>query len=94
MIFLKIFSLPAWVIFGFWFELQLLNGLLVPSDTVGAAYWAHIGGFVAELLLCWPLFQQRGGSNFWRATDGHPLHPDAEYRLSSSRIHKIKQGPR
>ena len=92
-IFLKIFSLPAWVILGFWFSLQLFNGVLVPSDTAGVAYWAHIGGFVAGLLLCWPLFQRRGGTKFWCNTDGHPPHPEAEYRLSSSRIPKIKRGP-
>lgn len=93
-IFFKIFSLPAWVILGFWFTLQLINGFLVPSDAVGVAYWAHIGGFVTGLLLCWPFFQRRGGSNFWHATGGRPPHPDAEYRLSSSRIPKIRREPR
>ena len=93
-IFFKIFSMPAWIILGFWFALQLFSGFLVPSDAVGVAYWAHIGGFVAGLLLCWPLFLRRGGSNFWLATDGHPPYPDAEYRLSSSRIPKIRRGPR
>ena len=93
-IFFKIFSLPAWVILGFWFTIQLFNGVLVSSDAAGVAYWAHIGGFVAGLFLCWPLFQRRGGSNFWRSTNGHPPHPDAEYRLSSSRVPKIKRGSR
>ncbi len=79
-IFFKIFSLPAWIILGFWFALQLLSGFLVPSDAVVVAYWAHIGGFVAGLLLCWPLFRRRGGSNFWL--------------VSSSRIPKIRRGPR
>ena len=37
-IFVKIFSLPAWVILGFWFTLQLLNGFLVSSDPVGMAH--------------------------------------------------------
>ena len=89
----KIFSLPASVILAFWFTLQLLNGFLTSSGAVGVAYWAHIGGFVAGLLLCWPLFQRSRGSNSLRTTDGHTPHPDAEYRVSSSRIPKIRRGP-
>ena len=46
----KIFSLPASVILGVWFTLQLLNGFLTSSGAVGVAYWAHIGEFVAGLL--------------------------------------------
>ena len=71
LIFFKNFSMLAWIILGFWFALQLLNGFL-PSDEVPVAYWAHIGGFVAGLLLCWPLFQRCGGNNLWRAPDSHP----------------------
>ena len=92
-IFFKIFSLPAWIILGFWFALQLFNGALIPPDAAGVAYWAHIGGFLAGFLLCIPLFTRRGGRAIWQATDGHPPHPEAQYRLSSSRIPKIKRGP-
>jgi len=50
------FPLPAFVLIGFWFVVQLFNGVssLGPA-TVGAgggiAYFAHIGGFVAGALL-------------------------------------------
>ena len=57
-IFFKIFSMPSWIILGFCFALQLINGCLLPSDEVRVAYWAYIGRFVAALLLCWPLFQR------------------------------------
>jgi membrane associated rhomboid family serine protease len=54
--------LPAWVLIGFWFLLQLFNGIVALSNaaqnaTGGVAYWAHVGGFVAGLLLVW-VFRQ------------------------------------
>ena len=47
-------QLPAWVVLGFWFVLQFFNGvgsIAFSSDMGGVAYLAHIGGFVAGLLL-------------------------------------------
>jgi len=47
--------LPAWVVLGYWFILQFLNGVgtsLVGSVAeTGIAFWAHVGGFVAGVLL-------------------------------------------
>jgi membrane associated rhomboid family serine protease len=50
------FPLPAWVLIGFWFLMQLFSG--VSSLGVGAvgadggvAYFAHVGGFVAGAVL-------------------------------------------
>jgi membrane associated rhomboid family serine protease len=45
---------PAFVAIGLWFAFQLINGLgyLGPgSKQGGVAYGAHIGGFIAGLLL-------------------------------------------
>jgi membrane associated rhomboid family serine protease len=48
-------SLPAVVILGYWFLIQLAMGLvtLTPEAAAegGVAFWAHIGGFVVGLLL-------------------------------------------
>ncbi len=47
-IFFYMATLPAVVVLGFWFALQLLSGLatLGVDDSVGGvAFWAHIGGF-------------------------------------------------
>ena len=47
------FELPALVV-GFWFAVQVLNGagaLFMTSAGGGIAYWAHIGGFLAGLLV-------------------------------------------
>jgi membrane associated rhomboid family serine protease len=42
------------VVLGFWIFIQLINGMgsiANTSETGGVAYLAHIGGFVAGLLL-------------------------------------------
>jgi membrane associated rhomboid family serine protease len=43
--------LPAFVVLGIWFAGQLLNSLAVPEAGGGIAFRAHVGGFVAGLLL-------------------------------------------
>ncbi len=48
------FQLPAWILLGLWFGSQLLSGfsqLGVKTQGGGVAFWAHIGGFVAGVLL-------------------------------------------
>ncbi|HEX6040303.1 rhomboid family intramembrane serine protease [Longimicrobium sp.] len=49
------FRLPAVVFLGVWFALQLFGGLsslgLPETQQGGVAVWAHVGGFVAGLLL-------------------------------------------
>lgn len=46
-------SVPAFIAVGVWFLFQLINGLgaLGGSEAGGVAYAAHIGGFIAGLLL-------------------------------------------
>jgi rhomboid family protein len=50
--------LPAWVVLGAWFVLQLFNGVgAVTADiNSGVAFFAHIGGFVFGALLAWLFF--------------------------------------
>ena len=50
--------IAAYWVLGFWFVLQLINSLTSASDVGGVAYGAHIGGFVAGMLLI-PLFKYR-----------------------------------
>ena len=50
----------AVVFIGLWFLIQLFQGtvqLLLPSSSGGVAWWAHVGGFVAGLVLI-PFFQR------------------------------------
>jgi len=51
--FARVAHLPALVVLGFWFVLQLFNGLMALgiAQLGGVAWFAHIGGFVAGLLL-------------------------------------------
>lgn len=53
-VFFLILRLPATVFLGGWFLLQLASGLGGGSESV--AWWAHLGGFVAGMLLT-PLFR-------------------------------------
>jgi membrane associated rhomboid family serine protease len=46
-------SVPSYVMIGLWIVTQLLSGFGSLGDTAsgGVAYWAHIGGFFAGLVL-------------------------------------------
>lgn len=47
-----IFSVPAFIAVGLWFLFQLINSMgALGDETGGVAYAAHIGGFIAGLLL-------------------------------------------
>jgi membrane associated rhomboid family serine protease len=50
------FQLPAWLVLGYWFFMQFLSGaatsIAETSQTNGGiAFWAHVGGFVAGVVL-------------------------------------------
>ena len=83
-----ILPLPAWVMLGLWFGMQIVGGFTMDTQTGGIAYWEHSGGFIAGLLFTWPLWLRLGGKAFWNKTGGHPPHPQATYKLSKSRIPK------
>ncbi|MBI3579521.1 MAG: rhomboid family intramembrane serine protease [Ignavibacteriales bacterium] len=57
-VFLQFAELPALVVLGFWFVMQFFNGLIsLGYETAGmggVAWWAHIGGFVAGMVLVFP----------------------------------------
>jgi len=50
-IFFWIVTVPAWILLGLWFAMQLLSGLAVGPARPGVAFWAHIGGFAAGIIL-------------------------------------------
>lgn len=57
--FSQVLRLPAMLVLGFWFVLQFLEGgLVLPGEGGGVAYWAHIGGFIAGVVL---IFVMRPG---------------------------------
>ncbi len=88
-IFFKIFPIPAWVVLGVWFGLQVFNGLGSDISGGGVAFWAHVGGFVAGFVLVFPVWLRPGGTRFWRQSAGHPPHPASTYRFGQSKIPKV-----
>ena len=48
--FITVITLPALLVLGLWFLLQLLDASSQPLTGGGVAVWAHIGGFVFGLL--------------------------------------------
>lgn len=72
------FVLPAFIMIGWWFVQQLFYGVLTLTpqavQTSGVAFWAHIGGFVAGVIIMvlWrlgqyqpPTIQQPNADNVW-----------------------------
>jgi membrane associated rhomboid family serine protease len=54
--FTQVMRLPALLVLGFWFVLQLFEGgLMARGAEGGVAHWAHIGGFVAGVVLIFVL---------------------------------------
>jgi membrane associated rhomboid family serine protease len=54
-IFFTLVEIPAFVFIGIWFVIQFLSGALTlgRADALsgGVAWWAHIGGFIAGMIL-------------------------------------------
>lgn len=90
-VFFRIFSVPAWIMLGLWFALQLFSGTGADPEAGGVAYWAHAGGFVVGFVLTLPVWIKRGGTAFWTRTQGHPPHPEATYPFAASSIPVVKR---
>jgi membrane associated rhomboid family serine protease len=80
-IFVTIITVPAWVMLLWWIGVQLLSGLpqltsLRPDVSAGVAFWAHIGGFVAGVVLV-KFFENRElvRARTWERHRLHPGHP-------------------
>ena len=57
--FLRVSYLPSFVFLGIWFLYQFLFGVSSLGARGGVAYFAHIGGFIAGLLLALPFKKKR-----------------------------------
>jgi membrane associated rhomboid family serine protease len=56
--FIRTIEVPAMFVLGFWFVLQFLNALISAGTGQGIAWYAHVGGFVAGIVLI-GLFKRR-----------------------------------
>jgi membrane associated rhomboid family serine protease len=70
-------EVSAFFYIGFWFILQLLSGTLsfASQKAGGVAWWAHVGGFIAGMVLL-PFFRNKERSH-------RKLYPDETYHYTS-----------
>lgn len=70
--FVRVVVLPAWLLLGFWFVFQLVGGAasLGAASGAGIAWFAHVGGFAAGMVMI-PLFaagkKRRRGRREWES---------------------------
>jgi membrane associated rhomboid family serine protease len=87
LIFIRVIPLPAWLVLIWWFAIQVLQGLpqlspLRPEVSGGVAVWAHVGGFVAGVILV-KLFESEALVRE-RKSVHDALHPEHPYRRIGS----------
>jgi membrane associated rhomboid family serine protease len=73
LLFIRVIYLPAWVLLGLYFLLQVAQATFGGPDS-GVAVWAHIGGFVAGMVLIFLFRDPRRGPAAqidWRAGRGY-----------------------
>ncbi len=76
-------AVPAVFMLGYWFLLQLLGGFTaLGSRGGGVAFWAHIGGFAAGIVLI-PLFRNA------KLLRRHPYHGWRQKRPPTRSWHKV-----
>ncbi len=64
--FMRLTVVPAVVVLGLWFVLQLFSGVMSfgGPDVGGTAFWAHIGGFVVGVVLAKLLASRQAPPNY------------------------------
>ncbi len=87
-IFVTIIRLRAWVLLGVWFGGQALQAALTPPGSPGVAFVAHVGGFVAGMVLI-GAFKRRGVPWF---ADGGPRSEEAQKRPIDIRFRRSRKG--
>jgi membrane associated rhomboid family serine protease len=71
-VFVRLLTVPAIVLLGLWFLLQLVSA--ASSGEPGVAFWAHVGGFLAGMGLVILL----------RPRDTHLLRPQRSRSFSTA----------
>ena len=81
--FVTTFAMPAVYMLGYWLLIQLLSGVLsIGGQGGGTAFWAHVGGFVAGMVLIF-LFRDK------RLLARHPFHGIRQARSPTRSWHRI-----
>jgi membrane associated rhomboid family serine protease len=82
-IYVTTIAVPAYLMLGYWFLIQLLSGVANHgAGGGGVAFWAHVGGFIAGGLLVL-LFRDKA------LLDRHPYHGWRQKRSPTSNWHRI-----
>ncbi len=84
-IFFRIFAIPAWIVLGVWFGIQLVSS----GAEDGVAYMAHIGGFIGGAVMSGIYIMRHGGRGFWAQSAGAPPHPVGAFRIERSNIPRV-----
>jgi len=58
-IFITVIRIPALVLLGLWIGIQVFNGMAISGGAPGVAWFAHIGGFLAGMILILPFRKMR-----------------------------------
>lgn len=83
---------PAWVMIGIWFAVQLFSGVMslgLAADTGGVAFWAHVGGFAAGVILVF-LFRDKEAVERQKAVREQSA---AWQRVPGYRRPSVRRGP-
>ena len=79
--FVRLVEIPAIIVLGLWFILQFFNGLasVGMQQMGGVAYFAHVGGFVAGVVLIYLFPKGRRPGPPWRRKTRQPSVFQEEY---------------
>lgn len=80
-VFFFLLSMPAWVVIGGWFALQVLGARALDTASGGVAVFAHIGGFLAGVLAIRPAMIGRERMHGSRFTGFRNLPPRNRFGL-------------
>lgn len=90
LLFVPFVELPAFIVLGSWFLMQLFNGTMSISHALegGVAWWAHIGGFVFGLTVGPRLMQETDRAlHRWE-----PRRREGGWMPRSKHIHRYRWG--
>ncbi len=91
-VFATLVAMPAWLVLGVWFAIQLAGSLIsAGAEGGGVAFAAHAGGFAAGFILTLPIWAARGGRDWWRHSGGHPQHPPTRARPRMTRNPQVRR---
>jgi len=80
--FVNVWEVPAYLYLGFWLLTQVHSGVLAISASNsfgGVAFWAHVGGFVAGMILL-PFFLKPRKKTYRRWRPDEPVRHDPHWR--------------